>query len=78
MNYENKITVALVEDKPDLQKSISERLSLFDEIELLFIADNGQRAVDKLDFEQRQVILMDIETKYNLHSIPQVIFTPGM
>jgi len=61
MNNEDKITVALVEDKPELQKSISERLSLFDNIELLFVANNGEHAIQKLDFEQPQVMLMDIE-----------------
>ena len=58
-----KITAAIVDDKYPLIQSLSEALSLFEEIEILFTARNGQDCLDKLDGYPKQpdIILMDIE-----------------
>ena len=58
-----KIKVAYIDDKPQLLRSMTEALSLFDEIELIFTAQNGKVALDKLagKLPFPDVILMDIE-----------------
>lgn len=57
-----KITLALVEDTPDLVRSVSRNISCFENLELLFTARNGEDALEKLSSAQAlpQVILMDI------------------
>ncbi len=55
-----KIKTALVEDNPHLALSISEKLSSFEEVEVLFVAGNGQEAIRKLSVQVPDVILMDI------------------
>jgi DNA-binding NarL/FixJ family response regulator len=55
------IKVGLVDDNPTLLRNISQNLSVFDEIEIVFKAINGLDALDKLNNYSPDVILMDIE-----------------
>ena len=55
-----KIKIGLVEDHPQLQKSICENLRGFDEVELIFVASNGQEAIDMTAANQPDLLLMDI------------------
>ena len=55
-----KITVGIVEDKPQLVTSLMDKLSLFDEFEVLWIAQNGKEAIDKVTNSQADLIFMDI------------------
>lgn len=55
------IKVGLVDDNPTLLRNISQNLSIFDELELVFKAINGLDALDKLNNYSPDVILMDIE-----------------
>lgn len=55
------IKVALVDDNPTLLRNISQNLSIFDELEIVFKAINGLDALDKLNNYSPDVILMDIE-----------------
>lgn len=58
-----KISIAIVDDKSYLITQLRESLSLFDELEILWTAANGQIALDKLAQNPLvpQVILMDID-----------------
>ena len=51
-----RIQVGLVEDNPRLAQSISTSLRMFDNIELTFIANNGEEAVAKINELQRRVL----------------------
>lgn len=55
------IKVGLVDDNPTLLRNISQNLSIFDEVSIIFKAINGIDALDKLNNHQVDVILMDIE-----------------
>lgn len=55
------ITIGLVDDNPTLLRNISQNLSIFDEIEILFKANGGLDALDKLNNYQPDMLLMDIE-----------------
>lgn len=55
-----KIKVGLVEDNPHLARSLKENLSAFDNVEVLFVASNGQDALQKLFTVTPDIILMDI------------------
>lgn len=55
------IKVGLVDDNPTLLRNISQNLSIFDEISIVFKAVNGIDVLDKLNNHQPDVILMDIE-----------------
>lgn len=55
------IKIGLVDDNPTLLRNISQNLSIFDEIEIIFKAINGLDALDKLNNYNPDVILMDIE-----------------
>lgn len=55
------IKIALVDDNPTLLRNISQNLSIFDELEIVFKAINGLDALDKLNNYSPDVILMDIE-----------------
>jgi len=55
------IKVALVDDNPTLLRNISQNLSIFDELEIVFKAINGLDVLDKLNSYSPDVILMDIE-----------------
>ncbi len=56
-------TIAIVDDKPALISSLKLNLGLFEDIELLFVANNGLECIQKLQniTTLPQVILMDIE-----------------
>lgn len=55
------IKIGLVDDNPTLLRNISQNLSIFDEIEIIFKAINGIDVLDKLNNYDPDVILMDIE-----------------
>ncbi len=55
------IKVGLVDDNPTLLRNISQNLSIFDELEIVFKAINGLDVLDKLNNYSPDVILMDIE-----------------
>lgn len=55
------IKVGLVDDNPTLLRNISQNLSIFDELSIVFKAINGLDALDKLNNYSPDVILMDIE-----------------
>lgn len=55
------IKIGLVDDNPTLLRNISQNLSTFDEIEIVFKAYNGLDALEKLNHHRPDVILMDIE-----------------
>lgn len=55
------ITIGLIDDNPTLLRNISQNLSIFDEIEILFRANGGYDALDKLNNHKPDILLMDIE-----------------
>jgi DNA-binding NarL/FixJ family response regulator len=55
-----KIKIALVEDNPNLARSLKENISSNESIEVLFTASNGQDAIRKLASKIPDIILMDI------------------
>lgn len=57
------IRVAIVDDKPQIRQVLQQALAFFPEVELLFVACNGQEALEKLSEAKLlpQVMLMDIE-----------------
>ena len=55
------VRIALVEDNPLLLQTLSRNLSLFDEVQLVFTAGDGQEAVRLTGLHQPDVILMDID-----------------
>lgn len=59
------ITIGIIEDQARVRDHLRKRLSFFDEIEILFEAENAYKGIDKLSSltksELPQVILMDIE-----------------
>ncbi len=55
-----KIQIGLVEDNPRLVTSLSTNLGMFDEVNLVFIANNGEEAVAKVQKFDVDAILMDI------------------
>lgn len=57
-----KIHTAIIEDNYFLIKSVKEKLSFFDDINIIFTATNGLECMDKLGRNHRtDIILMDIE-----------------
>jgi len=55
------VRVAIAEDVPELAKSLKEKFTSFEDIQLKFIASNGQEIIDKLEDEHDiDIILMDI------------------
>ena len=52
--------IALVEDNPHLARSLKENLSAFENVEVLFVASNGQDALQKLASQTPDIVLMDI------------------
>lgn len=55
-----QIKVGLVEDNPHLARSLQENLSAFEGVQVLFVASNGQDALQKLFSATPDIILMDI------------------
>ncbi len=55
------IKVGLVDDNPSLLRNISQNLSIFEELTVIFQAFNGQDALDQLNCHRPDVILMDIQ-----------------
>ncbi len=57
------VTLGIVDDNPAFLMQLKENLSLFDEVSILFTAQNGEDALQKLEQSVKlpQVILMDIE-----------------
>jgi DNA-binding NarL/FixJ family response regulator len=75
------IKVGLVEDNPHLARSLKENLLSFENVEILFVASNGQDALQKLFSHQPDIILMDINmpvmdgieaTKRIKHQFPDI------
>lgn len=55
-----KIKIAVAEDVPELARIIQQKFSVFEEVELVFIASNGMEMLEKLEDNDVDVILMDI------------------
>jgi DNA-binding NarL/FixJ family response regulator len=53
--------IAIVEDRPDLIKSLLEKLSIIDQSEVVWVANNGREANDKVTNHQPDLIFMDIQ-----------------
>ncbi len=54
------IKIGLAEDNVNLRKSIANNMSLFEEVELLFIGANGIEVLHLLEEHKPDLILMDI------------------
>ncbi|OFX61397.1 MAG: hypothetical protein A2046_04665 [Bacteroidetes bacterium GWA2_30_7] len=76
-----KIKIGLVEDNPNLARSLKENLSSFENVEVLFVASNGQEALQMLFSNIPDIILMDINmpvmngieaTKRIKHQFPDI------
>jgi len=76
-----KIKVGLVEDSPNLARSLKENISAFENVEVMFVASNGQEALQKLFSFTPEIILMDINmpvmngieaTKRIKHQFPEI------
>lgn len=65
MNPQNKIRIAITDDKKVLRQSVAERLVETGRVEVLFDAENGEdflyKMAQRTGFRQPQVVLMDIE-----------------
>jgi DNA-binding NarL/FixJ family response regulator len=57
----NKITVSIAEDNPFELKLILNKLSNYPELELVFVATNGEDFLEKYSKQTTDIILMDIE-----------------
>lgn len=57
----SNIKIGLVDDNPTLLRNLSQNLSVFDELSIVFTAFNGEDALQKIRTNQVDVILMDIE-----------------
>ncbi len=55
-----KVKVGLIEDDTNLVQSISTKLSMFEEVELIFTARNGIEAIEKMSEYDADLLLMDI------------------
>lgn len=55
------IEIAIVEDQPKLITLLKEKLSLFEELEIVWEAMNGKEAIDKLTNKKPDLVLMDIQ-----------------
>lgn len=54
------ISLGIVEDKPELIRSVMEKVSLFDNVDVMWVAENGAQAIDEVRRLAPEVILMDI------------------
>ena len=57
------VTIAIIDDNPELLKQLSENLSVFEEVKILFTATNGAEALKALEQCEKlpKLVLMDIE-----------------
>jgi DNA-binding NarL/FixJ family response regulator len=55
------ITIGLVDDNPTLLRNISQNLSIFEEVQVVFKANSCSDVLDKLNHYRPDIILMDIE-----------------
>lgn len=57
------IKIAIIDDKPQIIRNLKEAFELFDEVEVIFTARNGEEAVQKVTTlpTKPEVIVMDIE-----------------
>jgi len=57
------IRVGIIDDKAPLRKGLAEVFEFYEEVEVVFMAENGQHALERLEFfhDKVDVLLMDIE-----------------
>ncbi len=55
-----KIKIAIAEDDPNLMGSIIEKIKLFERVDVIWVAENGQVVLDKITNQRPDLILMDI------------------
>ncbi|MEL6631207.1 MAG: response regulator transcription factor [Bacteroidota bacterium] len=57
------LQIAIIDDQPQLIRQLQDACALFDEVEVVFTAINGQQAIERMEDVEAQpdVILMDIE-----------------
>lgn len=55
------VSIGIVDDQPHLIRSLKQNLIMFEEVEILFEANNGEHALLKLESYQPDIVLMDIE-----------------
>lgn len=58
---EAMVTIGLVDDNPTLLRNISQNLAIFNEVQVLFTAGSGLDALEKLNYDKPDLLLMDIE-----------------
>jgi DNA-binding NarL/FixJ family response regulator len=56
-----KISVGIVDDKPFLTQQLAESISLFEEFEIVWTAENGLDALEKAAQNLPKIVLMDID-----------------
>lgn len=54
------IRIGIAEDNPSLIRSILDKISLFDKVEVIWVATNGKEVIEKVTNNQPEIILMDI------------------
>lgn len=54
------IKLGIAEDKPELIRSILDKISLFDGVEVIWVAENGERAIEEVKQRKPDLVLMDI------------------
>lgn len=57
----NTIRVGIVDDKPKLLNSLKENLSLFPDVHIIWMANDGEEAFNHARTDKADIILMDIE-----------------
>lgn len=60
MGKSSIIRLAVAEDNPNLVKSVLEKISMFEGVEVCWVANDGKEVLEKITNEQPDVILMDI------------------
>lgn len=57
-----KIKIGIVDDEPLMQRTVMEKLSFFEDLEVKMLAKNGEELIEKLnEYKNLDVLLMDIE-----------------
>lgn len=54
------IKLGIVEDKPELIRSVMEQVGLFDKVDVVWVAENGEQAIEEVRKCSPDVVLMDI------------------